>query len=33
MNDLRDQNYLSIDLELNNKNDGTTPQIIHVGIA
>lgn len=33
MNDLRDQNYLSIDLELNNKNDGTTPRIIQVGIA
>lgn len=33
MNDLRDQNYLSIDLELNNKNNGTTPRIIQVGIA
>jgi inhibitor of KinA sporulation pathway (predicted exonuclease) len=33
MNPLRDQNYLAIDLELNNKNDGTTPRIIEVGIA
>jgi inhibitor of KinA sporulation pathway (predicted exonuclease) len=33
MNDLRDQNYIAIDLELNNKNDGTTPRIIEVGIA
>jgi len=33
MNSLRDQNYFSLDLELNNKNDGTTPRIIQVGIA
>jgi ATP-dependent DNA helicase DinG len=30
---MRDQNYLAIDLELNNKNDGTTPKIIQVGVA
>jgi DNA polymerase III epsilon subunit-like protein len=30
---MRDQNYLAIDLELNNKNDGTTPRIIQVGVA
>jgi inhibitor of KinA sporulation pathway (predicted exonuclease) len=33
MNDLRDQNYLSLDLELNSKQDGTVPRIIQVGIA
>lgn len=33
MNDLRDQNYLSLDLELNSKRDGTVPRIIQVGIA
>jgi DNA polymerase III epsilon subunit-like protein len=33
MDPIRPQNYLSIDLELNNKNDGTTPRIIQVGIA
>lgn len=33
MNSLRDQNYFSLDLELNNKNDRTTPRIIQVGIA
>ena len=33
MNSLRDIKYFSLDLELNNKNDGTTPQIIQVGIA
>lgn len=33
MNPIRPQNYLSIDLELNNKNDGTTPRIIQVGAA
>jgi inhibitor of KinA sporulation pathway (predicted exonuclease) len=33
MNPLRDQNYLAIDLELNNKNDGTTPRIIQVGVS
>jgi inhibitor of KinA sporulation pathway (predicted exonuclease) len=30
---MRDQNYLAIDLELNNKNDGKIPKIISVGIA
>jgi DNA polymerase III alpha subunit (gram-positive type) len=30
---MRDQKYFSLDLELNNKNDGTTPRIIQVGIA
>ncbi len=30
---MRDQNYLAIDLELNNKNDGTIPRIIQVGCA
>jgi inhibitor of KinA sporulation pathway (predicted exonuclease) len=30
---MRDTNYFSLDLELNNKNDGTTPRIIQVGIA
>lgn len=30
---MRDQNYLALDLELNNKNDGSTPRIIEVGIA
>jgi inhibitor of KinA sporulation pathway (predicted exonuclease) len=29
----RDQNYLALDLELNNKNDGTVPRIISVGVA
>lgn len=33
MNPLKDQNYLAIDLELNSKQDGTTPRIIEVGIA
>jgi inhibitor of KinA sporulation pathway (predicted exonuclease) len=33
MNDLRDQYYFALDLELNNKNDGTIPRIIEVGIA
>ena len=33
MNSLRDQNYFSLDLELNNKNDGTTPKIIQVGVS
>jgi DNA polymerase-3 subunit alpha (Gram-positive type) len=33
MNSLRDQNYFSLDLELNNKNDGTTPRIIQVGVC
>jgi inhibitor of KinA sporulation pathway (predicted exonuclease) len=30
---MRDQNYLAIDLELNNKNDGTVPRIIQVGAS
>jgi inhibitor of KinA sporulation pathway (predicted exonuclease) len=33
MNQIRDVNYFSIDLELNNKNDGTTPKIIQVGVC
>jgi inhibitor of KinA sporulation pathway (predicted exonuclease) len=33
MNPIRDQNYFSLDLELNNKNDGTTPRIIQVGVS
>jgi ATP-dependent DNA helicase DinG len=33
MNPIRDQNYIALDLELNNKNDGTVPKIIEVGIA
>jgi inhibitor of KinA sporulation pathway (predicted exonuclease) len=33
MNPIRDQNFISIDLELNNKNDGTTPRIIQVGVS
>lgn len=33
MNEIRDVNYLGLDLELNNKKDGTTPRIIQVGIA
>lgn len=30
---MKDQNYLALDLELNNKNDGARPKIIEVGIA
>jgi DNA polymerase III epsilon subunit-like protein len=30
---MKDQNYLALDLELNNKNDGSRPKIIEVGIA
>jgi inhibitor of KinA sporulation pathway (predicted exonuclease) len=30
---MRDTNYFSLDLELNNKNDGTIPRIIQVGCA
>lgn len=30
---MKDQNFLSIDLEYNNKKDGTLPKIIQVGIA
>jgi inhibitor of KinA sporulation pathway (predicted exonuclease) len=33
MNDIKDIKYFSLDLELNNKNDGTTPKIIEVGVA
>ena len=33
MNPIRDQNYFSLDLELNSKNDGTTPKIIQIGVA
>ena len=33
MNPIKDINYCSLDLELNNKNDGTTPKIIQVGAA
>jgi inhibitor of KinA sporulation pathway (predicted exonuclease) len=33
MNPIRDQNYFSLDLELNNLNNGTTPRIIQVGVA
>jgi inhibitor of KinA sporulation pathway (predicted exonuclease) len=33
MNELRDIKYFSLDLELNNKNDGTTPRIIQVGVS
>ena len=33
MNELRDIKYFSLDLELNNKQDGTTPKIIQVGVA
>jgi inhibitor of KinA sporulation pathway (predicted exonuclease) len=30
---MKDTNYFALDLELNNKSDGTTPKIIEVGIA
>lgn len=30
---MKSQNYLCLDLELNNKNDGTVPKIIQVGVA
>jgi DNA polymerase III epsilon subunit-like protein len=30
---MRDTNYFSLDLELNSKNDGTTPRIIQVGVC
>jgi inhibitor of KinA sporulation pathway (predicted exonuclease) len=33
MNPIKDINYFALDLELNNKNDGTIPKIIQVGIA
>jgi len=30
---MKNQNYFALDLELNNKNDGTQPRIIEVGLA
>ena len=33
MNPIRDQNYFSLDLELNNLNNGETPKIIQVGVC
>jgi inhibitor of KinA sporulation pathway (predicted exonuclease) len=33
MNEIRDINYFSLDLELNNKSDGSTPRIIQVGVS
>jgi inhibitor of KinA sporulation pathway (predicted exonuclease) len=33
MNNIRSNNYFSLDLELNNKSDKTIPKIIQVGIA
>jgi DNA polymerase III alpha subunit (gram-positive type) len=33
MNPLRDKNYFSLDLELNNKSDGSIPKIIQVGVC
>jgi inhibitor of KinA sporulation pathway (predicted exonuclease) len=33
MNEIRDQKYFSLDLELNNLKNGKTPRIIEVGIA
>jgi inhibitor of KinA sporulation pathway (predicted exonuclease) len=33
MNPIRDQTYFSLDLELNSKQDGTTPRIIQVGVS
>lgn len=33
MNPIRDVTYFSVDLELNNKNNGETPKIIQVGVA
>lgn len=33
MNPVRDQTYFSLDLELNSKQDGTTPRIIQVGVS
>lgn len=30
---MRDQNYFALDLELNNKSDGSVPKIIQVGVA
>ena len=32
-NSIKDQNYIALDLELNNKNDGSTPKIIEIGVA
>jgi len=33
MNELRDQKYIALDLELNNLNNGQVPKIIEVGVA
>lgn len=33
MTTLKSQNFFSLDLELNNKKDGTTPRIIEVGLS
>lgn len=33
MTQMKPENYFSIDLELNNKKDGTVPKIIQVGVA
>jgi ATP-dependent DNA helicase DinG len=33
MNPVRDINYFALDLELNNKSDGSVPKVIQVGIA
>ena len=33
MNPIKDQNYIALDLELNSKNDGSTPKIIEIGVA
>ncbi len=33
MNEVRDQKYFALDLELNNLNNGKTPRIIEVGVA
>ena len=30
---MKDLNYISLDLELNNLNDGNVPKIIEVGVA
>ena len=33
MSDLKNKNFFSLDLELNNKNDGSIPKIIEIGIS
>ena len=33
MNPIKDQNYIALDLELNNHNDDSIPRIIEVGVA